>query len=47
MELEKLNNFLFQHQLYFMQFIINIIKFTFVIIYLTKVVQDWFKIRLN
>ena len=47
----KLNNFLFQCYLYFcanpVQFDMDIVKINFLIIYLTRVAQDWFDIGLN
>ena len=50
-ELNKLNNFLFQYHLYFhanpVQFDMNIVKINFVITYLTGVAQDWFEVSLN
>jgi len=50
-EPDKLNNFLFQCQLYFhanpAQFNMDIAKINFVMTYLTGVAQDWFKIGLN
>jgi len=50
-EPDKLNNFLFQCQLYFhanlAQFDMNIVKINFAMIYLTGVAQDWFEVGLN
>ena len=50
-EPDKLNNFLFQCQLYFhtnlVQFDIDIVKINFVMTYLTGVAQDWFEVGLN
>ena len=48
---DKLNNFLFQCQLYFRanpaQFDMDIVKINFAMIYLTGVTQDWFEVDLN
>ena len=50
-ELDKLNNFLFQCKLYFhanpVQFDMDIVKINFAMIYLTGVAQDWFEVGLN
>ena len=50
-EPNKLNNFLFQCQLYFcanlVQFDMDIAKINFTMTYFTGVVQDWFKVGLN
>jgi len=50
-EPDKLNNFLFQCRLYFhanlAQFDTEIVKINFAMIYLTRVVQDWFEVGLN
>ena len=50
-EPDKLNNFLFQCYFYFCanpaQFDMDIVKINFVIIYLTRVAQDWFDMGLN
>ena len=50
-EPDKLNNFLFQCQLYFhanpAQFNMDIAKINFVITYLTRVAQNWFEVGLN
>ena len=50
-EPDKLNNFLFQCRLYFhanlAQFDTDIVKINFAMIYLTRVVQDWFEVGLN
>ena len=50
-EPDKLNNFLFQYQLYFhanpAQFNMDIAKINFVMTYLTRVAQDWFEVGLN
>jgi len=50
-EPDKLNNFLFQCQLYFhanpVQFDMDIVKINFAMTYLTEVVQDWFEVGLN
>ena len=50
-EPNKLNNFLFQCQLYFRtnpaQFNMNIAKINFAMTYLTGVAQDWFEMSLN
>jgi len=50
-ELDKLNNFLFQCQLYFhanlAQFDMDIAKINLAMTYLTGVAQDWFEVGLN
>jgi len=50
-ELDKLNNFLFQCQLYFRanpaQFDMDIAKINFTMTYLTGVAQNWFEVGLN
>ena len=50
-ELDKLNNFLFQCRLYFhanlAQFDTDIAKINFTMTYLTGVAQDWFEVGLN
>ena len=50
-EPDKLNNFLFQCQLYFYanpaQFSMDIVKINFAMTYLTGVAQDWFEVDLN
>ena len=50
-EPDKLNNFLFQCQLYFhanlVQFDTDIVKINFAMTYLTGVAQDWFEVGLN
>jgi len=50
-EPDKLNNFLFQCQLYFhanpVQFNMDIVKINFAITYITGVAQDWFEVSLN
>ena len=50
-EPDKLNNFLFQCQLYFhvnlVQFNTDIVKINFAMTYLTRVAQDWFEVGLN
>jgi len=48
---DKLNNFLFQCQLYFhanlVQFNMDIVKINFAMTYLTGVAQNWFEVGLN
>jgi len=50
-EPDKLNNFLFQCQLYFhanpAQFDMDIAKINFIMTYLTGVAQNWFEVNLN
>jgi len=50
-EPDKLNNFLFQCQLYFRanpaQFDMDIVKINFAMTHLTGVAQDWFEVGLN
>ena len=48
---DKLNNFLFQCYFYVCtnpaQFDMNIVKINFIMIYLTRVAQNWFEMGLN